>query len=151
MVNRRIRFSSLLLALSFLPMTQAHAIISDGIASYYGDRFNGRRTASGERFNMHGLTAAHRTLEFGTRVMVTNKANGRSVEVTINDRGPYARGRTIDLSKGAAREIGMLGSGVARVELKVIGTDRWSDDVSSSMPQTPPTVAQAQRIIMDLF
>ncbi len=131
-------------------MTLAHAIATEGVASYYGDGFNGHRTASGERFNMHGLTAAHRTLGFGTRVMVTNKANGRSVEVTINDRGPYAHGRTIDLSKGAAREIGMLGNGVARVELEIVDNGQWAEAISQPVTSSP-TVAQAQRIIMDLF
>ncbi|MBK1720188.1 septal ring lytic transglycosylase RlpA family protein [Thiocystis violacea] len=127
-------------------MTQAQAIVSDGVASYYGDGFNGRRTASGERFDMHDLTAAHRTLEFGTRVMVTNKANGRSVEVTINDRGPYAHGRSIDVSKGAAKELGMLGSGVARVELKVVDSDSSAAPIANELD-----VAQAQRVLMDLF
>lgn len=127
-------------------MTLAQAAVTEGTASYYGDRFNGRRTASGERFNMHELTAAHRTLEFGTRVLVTNKVNGRSVEVTINDRGPYTRGRSIDLSKGAARELGMLNRGVAPVELKILG----KEDSASSAPQDL-AVAQTQRLIIDLF
>ncbi|NEO68868.1 MAG: septal ring lytic transglycosylase RlpA family protein, partial [Moorea sp. SIO3H5] len=82
-----------------------------GIASWYGSAFHGRRTASGERFNQYALTAAHRTLRFGTRVKVTNLRNGRSVIVRINDRGPYIRGRIIDLSRGAARIIGLVRSG----------------------------------------
>ncbi|MBK1720828.1 septal ring lytic transglycosylase RlpA family protein [Thiocystis violacea] len=128
-------------------MTEAHAIATDGVASYYGGRFHGRVTASGERFDMHDLTAAHRTLGFGTRVMVTNKSNGRSVEVTINDRGPYVKGRAIDLSKGAAKELGMLGKGVARVELAVVGK------ASTAVARNPEklTVAQAQQIMIDLF
>lgn len=93
----------------------------DGVASYYGKRFHGRRTASGDRFNMHALTAAHRKWGFGTRVRVTNKANGRSVVVRINDRGPYVRGRAIDLSYGAARRLGMTGSGIAKVRLERLG------------------------------
>lgn len=127
-------------------MTQAQAAVTDGMASYYGDRFNGRRTASGERFDQGELTAAHRTLEFGTRVLVTNKDNGRSVEVTINDRGPHARGRTIDLSKEAAREIGMLGRGVAPVELRVL---EFGDSAPSGSNDL--AVAQAQRLLIDLF
>ena len=87
-----------------------------GMASYY---WQGQRTASGARFNPDGLTAAHRTLPFGTRVRVTNKRNGRSVVVTINDRGPFIRGRVIDLSRGAARVINMTGAGVAPVSLDV--------------------------------
>jgi rare lipoprotein A len=85
-----------------------------GVASYYK---HGRRTANGERFNPMGYTAAHRTLPFGTRVLVTNLKTGRSVIVRINDRGPFARGRVIDLSLGAAQVMGMTRSGVARVRV----------------------------------
>lgn len=85
------------------------------MASWYGPGFHGRRTASGERFNTGAFTAAHRTLPFGTRVRVVNQTTGRSVVVRINDRGPFVRGRVIDLSKAAARAIGV--SGVARVTL----------------------------------
>lgn len=88
-----------------------------GLASWYGGKFAGRRTASGSRFNPKALTAAHRTLPFGTRVMVTNLVNDRQVEVVITDRGPFIRHRIIDLSKRAAQEIGMMGTGVARVRL----------------------------------
>ncbi|WP_017306963.1 septal ring lytic transglycosylase RlpA family protein [Spirulina subsalsa] len=91
-----------------------------GMASWYGPGFHGRRSASGERFNQNALTAAHRTLPFGTQVRVTNLNNGRSVVVRINDRGPFIRGRIIDLSRGAASAIGMLGSGVAPVQVEVI-------------------------------
>jgi rare lipoprotein A len=86
-----------------------------GLASWYGPGFQGRKTASGERFNTGALTAAHRTLPFGTRVRVVNRANGRSVVVRINDRGPYAHGRIIDLSRASASAIGI--SGVGRVEV----------------------------------
>ncbi len=88
-----------------------------GSASYYGKQFHGRKTANGERFNMNAMTAAHRSLPFGTKVRVTNRNNGRSVIVRINDRGPYAHGRVIDLSQAAAKSIGMISSGVARVEI----------------------------------
>lgn len=91
-----------------------------GIASFYGPGFHGRRTASGEIFNQNALTAAHRTLPFGTRVEVTNKDNGKSVIVTINDRGPFKRNRVIDLSKRAAEEIGMIQSGLANVDCVVV-------------------------------
>lgn len=148
MVHRRNWLSPLALALALLPITQAQALTTEGMASYYGDRFNGRRTASGERFDMHELTAAHRTLEFGTRVLVTNKVNGRSVEVTINDRGPYVQGRSIDLSKEAARELGMLGRGVAPVELRVLEFGGSTPAPSSS---NDLAVAQAQRLLIDLF
>jgi len=88
-----------------------------GKASWYGPGFAGRKTANGERFNPRELTAAHKKLPFNTKVQVTHLGNGKSVIVRINDRGPYAGGRIIDLSKAAAREIDMLGSGVARVEI----------------------------------
>ena len=87
------------------------------IASYYGKELAGRRTASGERFNPSAMTAAHRTLRFGTRVRVTNSRNGRSVVVRINDRGPFVKGRSIDLSSGAARAIGMGSSAQVRMEV----------------------------------
>ncbi|MBD2197684.1 MULTISPECIES: septal ring lytic transglycosylase RlpA family protein [Calothrix] len=92
-----------------------------GIASWYGYDGSGSRTASGKRFNPEGMTAAHRSLPFGTRVRVTNTRNGRSVVVSITDRGPYIRGRIIDVSAGAARVLGMMGSGVAPVKIEVLG------------------------------
>jgi rare lipoprotein A len=85
-----------------------------GIASYY---WQPQAVASGGRFNPNALTAAHKTLPFGTRVRVTNMNNGRSVEVVINDRGPYVQGRVIDLSRRAAQDIGMTGAGLARVSI----------------------------------
>ncbi|MEQ8757198.1 MAG: septal ring lytic transglycosylase RlpA family protein [Coleofasciculus sp. G1-WW12-02] len=91
-----------------------------GIASWYGPGFHGNRSASGERFNQNALTAAHRSLPFGTNVRVTNLNNGRSVIVRINDRGPYARGRVIDLSAAAARVLGLLRTGVAPVQIEVL-------------------------------
>lgn len=87
------------------------------IASYYGKELAGRPTASGERFNPSAMTAAHRTLRFGTRVRVTNSRNGRSVVVRINDRGPFVKGRSIDLSSGAARAIGMGSSAHVRMQV----------------------------------
>ena len=92
-----------------------------GIASFYGYDFSGNKTASGERFNPEGMTAAHRTLPFGTRVRVTNPRNGRSVIVRINDRGPFIRGRVIDLSYGAARVLGIISRGIAPVRIQVLG------------------------------
>lgn len=93
---------------------------AQGIASWYGPGFHGRRTASGERFNQHALTAAHRSLPFGTRVKVTNMRNGRSVVVRINDRGPHIRGRIIDLSAGAASAIGVKSSGTATISMQIL-------------------------------
>jgi peptidoglycan lytic transglycosylase len=94
--------------------------VAVGMASYYGRKFQGRRTASGERYNMYALTAAHPELEFGTRVEITNLKNGRKVRVRINDRGPFRGGRIIDLSYAAAKKIGMLTRGVARVKIRVV-------------------------------
>src|SRR3954453_17687309 len=89
--------------------------IQSGGASWYGPGFHGKRTSSGERFNTHALTAAHKSLPFGSRVLVTNERTGKSVVVRINDRGPYAHGRVIDLSKAVAQAVGI--SGVGKVKL----------------------------------
>jgi len=91
-----------------------------GLASWYGPRFHGRRTANGERFNKFHMTAAHRTLPFNTRVRVTNLQNGKSVVVRINDRGPYVRNRIIDLSYAAARLLGMHTPGVVLVKVEIL-------------------------------
>ena len=92
-----------------------------GMASWYGPGFHGRRSANGEIYNQNALTAAHRSLPFGTRVRVTNRHNGRSVVVRINDRGPFIGGRVIDLSAAAARIVGVIQSGVAPVQVEVLG------------------------------
>jgi len=97
-------------------------VIERGIASWYGKPFHGRRTASGEVYDMHRLTAAHKELAFGTLVEVTNLDNGRRTVVEITDRGPFVRGRIIDLSLAAARQIEMVGPGTARVELRIVET-----------------------------
>ena len=102
------------------PEPEATRSLGRGVASYYGKKFHGRKTASGERFNMQAMTAAHKTLPFGTKVRVTNPSNGRSVIVRINDRGPYAHGRTIDLSRAAAQEIGIISRGHGTVELDIV-------------------------------
>lgn len=96
--------------------------IGRGLASWYGPGFHGRRTASGERFDMHGLTAAHRTLPFGTVVRVHSQVNGRTVDVRINDRGPYLRKRVIDLSRAAAEALGLIESrtGIKPVVLSIL-------------------------------
>ena len=93
-------------------------VTQKGKASFYADKFNGRKTASGETFRNSKLTAAHKTLPFGTKVKVTNKSNGKSVKVRINDRGPFVAGRIIDLSKKAAKKIDLDKAGVAEVEIK---------------------------------
>jgi len=106
-------------AAPLLPASEVLREFEQGKASWYGPRFNGRRTASGERYNMHELTAAHKTLPFGTLVRVRSLVNGKEVDVRINDRGPFSRGRVIDLSRAAAEALGMLGLGVKDVLLLV--------------------------------
>ncbi|MDO9360517.1 MAG: septal ring lytic transglycosylase RlpA family protein [Polaromonas sp.] len=103
-----------------------------GKASWYGPRFQGRRTASGERYDQHAFTAAHKTLPFGTLVRVRSLVNGREVDVRIIDRGPFTRGRIIDLSRAAAESLGMLGLGVKDVILLV------PDSTSEVAPAPPP-------------
>lgn len=101
----------------------AGEVIEDGEASWYGPNFHGNLTANGERYDMYGLTAAHRTLPFNTVLRVENMDNGKSVVVRINDRGPFAKNRIIDLSKKAAEEIDMIGNGTARVQLVLLEGD----------------------------
>jgi rare lipoprotein A len=108
------------LVLSPLSAQDNTAIRLTGRASYYGDFFHGRRTASGERFDIHKYTAAHRTLPFGTKVKVTNLRNNKSVVIKINDRGPHVKSRIIDLSKAAARAIDLMRYGAARVSMEVL-------------------------------
>ena len=91
-----------------------------GQASWYGPRFHGRRTASGERYDQHALTAAHKTLPFGTMVRVRSLVTGRQVDVRVTDRGPFVRGRIIDVSRAAAEALGMMGLGVKQVSLHII-------------------------------
>ena len=99
---------------------EANAATYQGVASWYGKAHHGRKTASGERFNMNAMTAAHKSLPFGTKVKVTHKRSGRSVVVRINDRGPYHGNRVIDLSYAAAREIGLIRSGTGQVNLALL-------------------------------
>ena len=105
--------------LALTPVASAQA--TEGAASWYGPGFHGRQTASGETFDQNDLTAAHRSLPFGTQVRVTYEGTGESVVVRINDRGPFHGNRVIDLSREAAEEIGLLGAGVGDVRLEVMG------------------------------
>lgn len=110
----------LVLGLAGCPAAPARAEPPEvGVASWYGPRHHGRRTANGARFDMHALTAAHRSLPFGTVIRVTNLRNRRTVSATVTDRGPYLRGRIIDLSAGAAKAIGMERQGLAVVRITV--------------------------------
>jgi len=121
------RAQRLYLWLSGLVFAQA-GYIEEGEASYYAASFEGLRTASGERYSRSAFTAAHRTLPFGTRVKVTHLRTGKTTIVYVNDRGPHRQGRIIDLSEAAARELGILAEGVARVRIEVI-----------ERPPPPPT------------
>lgn len=107
--------------------------IQTGKASFYADKFEGTPTASGEKYRHNRMTAAHKSLPFGTKVRVTNTANNKSVEVTINDRGPYVEGRVIDLSKSAAEKLGFVNQGLADVKLEVIdpGDGKTSDPIKT--------------------
>jgi len=95
-----------------------------GVASYYRDAFHGRKTASGEVYNKRILSAAHKSLPLGTKVRVTKVSNGKSVVVRVNDRGPFVKGRIIDLSRRAARDLGIINSGVAKVQVEVLSVPK---------------------------
>lgn len=118
-IERIIALSMLSLPV-FAQAGDSRSPIGEGMASYYGAELAGNRTANGERFDPGAMTAAHRTLAFHSRVVVTNLANGKEVVVRINDRGPWGGGRVIDISHAAAREIGMHRSGTARVRLELL-------------------------------
>ncbi len=112
-------------------MANSLSFVQSGVASWYGREQQGKLTADGERFNRHQLTAASRHLPFNTLVRVTNEQNGRSVDVRINDRGPYVHGRVLDLSEAAADRLEMKDSGVAPVKIEVV-------EPASTTPATSP-------------
>lgn len=103
---------------TYYPLKSAHGFVEEGVASWYGPGFHGKTTASGERYNQYAMTAAHKILPLGTRVRVTNLANRRSLILRINDRGPFVDDRVIDLSKGAAQRLDVIGKGTARVRIQ---------------------------------
>lgn len=105
----------------YRPMKHARGFRQRGIASWYGKKFHGRKTSSGETYDMYAITGAHKTLPFGTYIRIHNLRNGKKVDIRINDRGPFVRGRIIDLSYGAAKEIGLVGPGTAPVEIVALG------------------------------
>ncbi len=107
---------------SFGVLAAAVGTTERGIASYYHDSLHGRRTASGQIYNKHRMTAAHRTLPLGTKVRVTDLTSGESIKVTVNDRGPFVRGRVIDLSRSAAKKLDMIERGLTRVRVEVVAT-----------------------------
>lgn len=114
-----------------------------GMASWYGHPYHGRQTASGEVYDMNDLTAAHRTLPLGTRLLVTNLDNGQAVEVRVNDRGPFIEGRILDLSYAAARVVGSVGPGVIRVRLRILALP--------GAPDRPPPLSAAAAFPADPF
>ncbi len=113
-----------------------------GIASWYGGKFHGRRTASGQRYDMNAMTAAHKTLPLGARVKVTNLANRRSVILTINDRGPFAGNRVIDVSRRAAGELGFVRAGTAEVRVQVVSADRPDPPIQLAQARSEPSDAE---------
>ena len=108
----------------YYPISSSAGFVQRGLASWYGSKFHGRLTANGEQYNMYGRTAAHKTLPFDTYVQVTNLRNGKKAVVRINDRGPFVRGRIIDLTYTAARELNMTEDGVVSVQIKALGYAR---------------------------
>jgi peptidoglycan lytic transglycosylase len=123
-MGRLILAAALVAALAAPALAKQAAHVEQGIASMYGGKFVGRTTASGQKLDRTHLTAAHRKLPFGTRLVVTNRRNGRSVVVTVNDRGPHRKGRIIDLSPAAARELGMRRAGLVPVEIRIASSDQ---------------------------
>ena len=120
---------------SYYPLPKGEGFVQEGMASWYGKEFHGKKAASGEIFSMYDKTAAHKTLPFGTYVKVENLSNLREVIVRINDRGPFVKGRIIDLSHSAAREIGLIGPGVARV--RVVALSREVGRITSGNSHKP--------------
>lgn len=146
--------SALVGALLLLPLGAEELLTAETYASYYGEAFNGRPTSSGEIFDMNAYTAAHKTLPFGTFLEVTNLENGKKVVVRVNDRGPFVPNREIDLSKAAAKSLGMISRGITRVSIKrvdsldhaalVATTDVYSDTTTESAPKGAHPVTDSQ-------
>ena len=129
---------------------QAETVFQQGKASDYGKAHHGKKTASGKRFNMHAMTAAHRSLPFGTQLKVTSKDTGKSVIVTINDRGPYAGGRILDLSQEAARQLGMIKQGVGVVTLEKMNVKQDSVRRSSTERIEEPILVVSSNLPDDI-
>ena len=115
--------------LAKIPPPSQPTLVETGLASWYGPRFHGKLTASGEVYSQENFTAAHRTLPWGSRVKVTNLANGKSVEVRINDRGPFGEGRIVDVSRAAARVLGIVGSGITTVRVEWLPDSETSNEL----------------------
>jgi rare lipoprotein A len=107
---------------TYYPLLSSHGFSEEGIASWYGKDFHGKKTANGETYDMYAMTAAHKLLPFGTKLKVTNRENGKSIVVRVNDRGPFVSNRVIDLTRTGAERIGMIAKGTAPVILETMGT-----------------------------
>lgn len=152
MLHRWLRARSVLLSLALAlclaacasspRLTGTAGQTDTGWASYYAGKFIGRPTASGEIYDPEAMTAAHRTLPFGTTVRVTRLSSGESIVVRINDRGPFVRRRIIDLSRGAARKLDMINDGIARVEIQVLGDAAAADSTAADSTQAPTDPAE---------
>lgn len=129
---------SLMMAFTVLPVSAQQKEV--GKASYYGNKFHGRRTSDGSRYHRDSLTCAHRTLPFGTMIRVRNMANGREVVVKVTDRGPFARGRIVDLSYAAAKKIDMIQAGVTRVEVVPVNNKKRTDNGSTGVSAKGPKI-----------
>ena len=121
----------------YQPVSDAKGFKARGIASWYGKKFHGRKTSSGEIYNMYAVTAAHKTLPLGTHLSVTNLNNNQKVIVRVNDRGPFVRGRIIDLSYAAAKKLEMISAGTAPVEIMALGADASTQTTGSRKSQKP--------------
>ncbi|RJX28127.1 MAG: septal ring lytic transglycosylase RlpA family protein [Desulfarculus sp.] len=125
---------------TYYPYLSARGFQETGLASWYGPTFHGRRTSNGERYDMEDMTAAHKLLPFNTFVQVTNQRTGQQAVVRINDRGPFVDGRVIDLSRAAARKLGVLGPGIAPVKLVAVGYQPQPSAVAQGPPARPPEI-----------
>jgi rare lipoprotein A len=123
---------------------EAH-FFEEGLASWYGGKFHGRQTASGERYDKNGISCAHKTLPFGTVLLVTNLDNGKNLRIRVNDRGPFVKGRVIDCSEAAAEKLGFRGAGIARVRLEILGQVPDAQDARLSKKQRRKLEKQLRR------
>ncbi len=127
---------------TYYPLSSASGYSQTGTASWYGPKFHGKQTASGERYDQYKMTAAHTTLPLGSTVRVTNLGNNKSVTVRINDRGPFAHGRIIDLSRAAADKLDMIGAGTARVRVESVGGTSAKSVTASPTPSSGSVYVQ---------
>lgn len=137
--KQKMKLRTLFILVSFcsaMLMSAQQDYRATGIASYYGKALHGRKTSSGERFDMYKMTCAHRTLPFGTILNVRDIKTGRSVQVRVTDRGPFGRGRIVDLSLAAARELGIESRGIAQVEVTISQPEKKEEEAPLRMPNT---------------